>query len=167
LIFNHADLLSIAGAASPGEVVRLRRGLGRQAAFQRAEQLAGSRLIPAWRARLPDGDRGARLGYILDLAAEATDVQAAERLIRDGRRSTDPAQHASRLRAALALWRGRPLTDVAGLSWLDRQADRLANLRVEAVLSLVEAASGRSYPLRDRDHLARRLRDPDARMMPF
>ena len=78
-------------------------------------------------------------GYVLDLGAEATDLQLAERLISDGRRSADPARRAAELRAALALWRGRPLLDVAGVSWLDGQAERLAKLRQEAVHALLDA----------------------------
>jgi DNA-binding SARP family transcriptional activator/Tfp pilus assembly protein PilF len=78
-------------------------------------------------------------GYVLDLGADATDVQVAERLISDARQSTDPVQRASHLRAALALWRGPPLADVADLSWLDRQAERLANTRLDVMLALAEA----------------------------
>lgn len=75
-------------------------------------------------------------GYALDLGAEATDVQVAVRLIEQGRRETRPERRVARLRAALELWRGRPLSDVAGLSWLDAQADRLDASRVETVLEL-------------------------------
>jgi DNA-binding SARP family transcriptional activator/Flp pilus assembly protein TadD len=77
-------------------------------------------------------------GYVLDLGADATDLQVAERLIRAGRQSTEPGQRASHLRAALALWRGQPLADLTGLSWLDQQADRLANLQLETLLALVD-----------------------------
>jgi hypothetical protein len=55
-------------------------------------------------------------GYLLDPACVDTDVAAAERLIRDGAPVADRA-HARQLREALALWRGRSLSDVAGLSW--------------------------------------------------
>ena len=78
-------------------------------------------------------------GYILDLGANATDAEVAERLVRQAGTSTDPAHRASLLRATLGLWRGRPLADVAGLRWLDKQAERLDALRVEAERALIEA----------------------------
>src|SRR5262249_781064 len=43
------------------------------------------------------------------------------------------------VRAALALWRGRPLADVADLPWLAGQAARLVDLKVEAVQAVNEA----------------------------
>ena len=57
-------------------------------------------------------------GYVLDLGDEGTDVQLAERLLRQAARSADPALRVRELREALAMWRGRPLADVAGLAWL-------------------------------------------------
>ncbi|HVQ94958.1 MAG TPA: AfsR/SARP family transcriptional regulator, partial [Mycobacteriales bacterium] len=78
-------------------------------------------------------------GYLLDLGPDGTDVEVAERLIRAGSRSTEPAERVSYLRAALALWRGHPLVDVSGLAWLDEQAQRLSQLRLSAQQALVEA----------------------------
>jgi DNA-binding SARP family transcriptional activator/Tfp pilus assembly protein PilF len=78
-------------------------------------------------------------GYLLDIAVDATDVDVAQRLIRQGMESAEPMTSASHLRAAVALWRGQPLLDVAGLAWLEEQADRLAQLRLTAVEALVEA----------------------------
>jgi len=78
-------------------------------------------------------------GYLLDIGAEATDLQVAEGLIRRAERESDPARVAAHLRAALDLWRGQPLVDVAGLSWLDEQADRLSRIRQDAAHALVEA----------------------------
>jgi DNA-binding SARP family transcriptional activator len=86
---------------------------------------------PAIAARKP--------GYVLDLGDDATDLLRAERLIARGRQATDPADAARHLRAALALWRGRPLADVDALVWLQRQADRLAELHPDAVRLLIEA----------------------------
>ena len=43
------------------------------------------------------------------------------------------------LEAALALWRGRPLADVAGLTWLEEQAQRLDLLLGQVKRGLVEA----------------------------
>ncbi|WP_433260772.1 BTAD domain-containing putative transcriptional regulator [Actinosynnema sp. CS-041913] len=78
-------------------------------------------------------------GYVLDIGADATDLMVAERLIRLGRQSTDPAASATHLRAALALWRDQALLDVAGLPWLDTQAERLASIRQDASAALIEA----------------------------
>ena len=64
-------------------------------------------------------------GYLLDLGDDGTDVLLAERLLRQGAQSADPARAAADLRAELALWRGRPLADLAGLAWLEQQAGRL------------------------------------------
>jgi DNA-binding SARP family transcriptional activator/Tfp pilus assembly protein PilF len=64
-------------------------------------------------------------GYVLDLGDDGTDVQLAERLLRQGTQSADPARGARDLREALALWRGSPLADVTGLTWLEEQAGRL------------------------------------------
>jgi DNA-binding SARP family transcriptional activator/Tfp pilus assembly protein PilF len=88
-------------------------------------------LRPAIAARPP--------GYVLDLPEDVTDVEVAERLIREGTHSTDAVHSASRLRAALALWRGRPLADVSGLSWLDEQAERLTSIELVAVQALTDA----------------------------
>jgi DNA-binding SARP family transcriptional activator len=78
-------------------------------------------------------------GYLLDLGADATDLQVHTRLVEAAARTDDPAAKVRHLRAALDLWRGRPLVDVAGLSWLDGQADRLDALRLEATQALLEA----------------------------
>ena len=64
-------------------------------------------------------------GYVLDLGGDGTDVQLAERLLWQGTRSAGPGHGARDLREALALWRGRPLADVAGVAWLEEQAVRL------------------------------------------
>ncbi|MGI5215661.1 BTAD domain-containing putative transcriptional regulator [Plantactinospora sp. CA-290183] len=92
------------------------------------------------------GELGARTaiaarpqGYVLNLPDEATDLEVAERFIRESRASQDPAQRACRLRAALALWRGRPLADVSGLSWLDEQAERLSQIELGAIEALLDA----------------------------
>jgi DNA-binding SARP family transcriptional activator len=78
-------------------------------------------------------------GYLLDLDGDPTDVRVAERLIGEAQRAGDPTRKVAWLSDALALWRGRPLADVAGLSWLDSQAERLARVRLEAVQALNEA----------------------------
>ena len=78
-------------------------------------------------------------GYLLDLGEDGTDVQLAERLLRQGTQSADPRQRAQELRQALALWRGRPLVDVAGLAWVEGQAGRLDLLCQQIRRALAEA----------------------------
>ena len=76
-------------------------------------------------------------GYRLDPVHVETDVVTAELLIRQGAQVADNA-HAQQLRAALALWRGQPLADVAGVPWLEEQAERLEQLRLRASRALVQ-----------------------------
>jgi DNA-binding SARP family transcriptional activator/DNA-binding CsgD family transcriptional regulator len=78
-------------------------------------------------------------GYALNLGPEGTDVQVAQRLIRQAREPAEPIERVRLLSAALALWRGRPLHDVAGLSWLDDQARHLDQLWLQAKRDLIEA----------------------------
>jgi len=52
---------------------------------------------------------------------------------------TDPAEASQRLRAALALWRGNPYTDVAASFPLEVEARRLEELRLHAVEARIEA----------------------------
>jgi DNA-binding SARP family transcriptional activator len=83
-------------------------------------------------------------GYRLDVGDDGTDVWLAERLLRQGAQAADPVRGASDLRAALALWRGRPLADVTGLAWLEEQAGRLELLaeRIRRALSEARLAAG-------------------------
>ncbi|WP_081902626.1 AfsR/SARP family transcriptional regulator [Lentzea aerocolonigenes] len=78
-------------------------------------------------------------GYVLDLGAESTDLQVAQRLVRQSKQAGNPSQSIALLREALVLWRGQPLMDVAELEWLRGQAERLEALRLETVQTLVEA----------------------------
>lgn len=78
-------------------------------------------------------------GYLLDTSGEATDVEQAERLICQGRQASSPHEAAGHLRAALALWRGRALADVAELRWLGEQAQRLGHTEFEAIRALIDA----------------------------
>jgi DNA-binding SARP family transcriptional activator len=88
-------------------------------------------------------------GYVLDLGPDGTDVQIAERLLEQGQQSADPALAARRLRAALALWRGRPLADLAGLPWLEDQAERLdlLGMQVRRALFGARLAAGKHLAL--------------------
>ena len=78
-------------------------------------------------------------GYALELGGDGTDVQVAERLLRRGRESADPVDGARHLQGALALWRGPPLADLAGLPWLEEQAERLELLGAEVKRAWFEA----------------------------
>lgn len=76
-------------------------------------------------------------GYVLDLGAEATDLQTAERLIRLGTHAAHPAEDVAQIQAAVALWRGRPMSNLAGLTWFDEQAIRLEHLLLQAQQALI------------------------------
>ena len=78
-------------------------------------------------------------GYVLNAGDEGTDARLAERLLRQASRSADPAQRVRELRGALALWRGRPLGDVAGIAWLEQQAEQLELLGEQIKRALAEA----------------------------
>ncbi len=78
-------------------------------------------------------------GYLLDLGGDGTDVQLAQRLLRQGTQSADPADGTRQLQSALALWRGRPLADVPGLAWLEDQAERLDLLWLQVKRALAKA----------------------------
>jgi DNA-binding SARP family transcriptional activator/tetratricopeptide (TPR) repeat protein len=78
-------------------------------------------------------------GYRLEIAAPATDAQVAESLIAEGTAATDPAEAASRLTVAVALWRGRSLAGLDTLVWFGDQARRLEELLLQAEVALMNA----------------------------
>ena len=74
-------------------------------------------------------------GYLLRLAPGDTDAQVFEDLVRAGRRAYaagDPEQAAAQLAEALALWHGSPLADVPATTLVETEAERLADLRLDA-----------------------------------
>jgi len=83
-------------------------------------------------------------GYVLPLPSDGTDVQVAERLLKQGTQSADPAGAVRHLQDALALWRGQPLADVTELDWLSAQAERLdlLQMRIRQELSEARLAAG-------------------------
>src|SRR5215469_12786497 len=106
-------------------------------------------------------------GYVLDLPGDGTDVRVAERLLEQGGGSADPADAVRQLQDALALWRGRPLADVADLVWVAAQAEHLdlLRMRIRQALSEARLAAGEhaslvpeleqmvaDYPLDERVH---------------
>jgi predicted ATPase/DNA-binding SARP family transcriptional activator len=80
-------------------------------------------------------------GYRLAIAPDAVDVTRFERLAATGRRQlgTDPAQAAETLRAALELWRGPALADVADADFARAPIARLSELRLTTVEHRVTA----------------------------
>ena len=82
-------------------------------------------------------------GYVLDADDVTTDMRLAERLLHRATGApgaADPAQPIRELREALALWRGRPLADLAGIPWLEDQAHRLDLLQRQIRHALAEAS---------------------------
>ncbi|HEV2256034.1 MAG TPA: BTAD domain-containing putative transcriptional regulator [Streptosporangiaceae bacterium] len=74
-------------------------------------------------------------GYLLRLGPQDTDAQVFEALVREGRRAYaagDPERAAAQLAEALALWHGSPLADVPPTPLIETEAERLADLRLDA-----------------------------------
>jgi DNA-binding SARP family transcriptional activator len=93
-------------------------------------------------------------GYRLDVSPDQVDAVRFEWLVREGRGALARGaarRAAERLQAALALWRGRPFADVGDEGALRAEADRLEELRLQAVEERVEAhlALGASAELVD------------------
>jgi DNA-binding SARP family transcriptional activator len=78
-------------------------------------------------------------GYVLELDPPATDAALAEHLIEQAARAAHHTDRVRHLRAALELWRGRSLVDVAELDWFAAEGDRLDQLRLRAVRALAES----------------------------
>jgi DNA-binding SARP family transcriptional activator len=101
------------------------------------------RHMSSLRAELPAGVTltAQAPGYRLGAAAsvEVTDVQAAERLIKQARSAARPVDRAAALRRALDLWRGEPLADVAPSEYVAGHAARLAMMRTRARADLARA----------------------------
>jgi predicted ATPase/DNA-binding SARP family transcriptional activator len=81
-------------------------------------------------------------GYALDVEADRVDAARFERLLREGRealRRGAAGRAADRLGAALALWRGPALADVADAGALAAEARRLDELRLVCSEQRIEA----------------------------
>ncbi|WP_433078108.1 BTAD domain-containing putative transcriptional regulator [Dactylosporangium sp. CA-052675] len=81
-------------------------------------------------------------GYVLDVGPGGTDVAVAERLIGAGLRAGDDAARARDLQRALDLWRGQPMADATGVTWLEEQAERLGQLWLQGKRALLQARLG-------------------------
>jgi DNA-binding SARP family transcriptional activator len=77
-------------------------------------------------------------GYVLRVDPERFDLARFERLVADARRS-QPRDRANKLRAALALWRGPALEDLAFESFAQSEIRRLEELRLEATEERIDA----------------------------
>src|ERR687888_672647 len=91
-------------------------------------------------------------GYLLRVEPGELDLEHFERLVAAGRGSLaagEPAAAADSLRAAEALWEGRPLADLEFEPFSRVDVERLEELRVAAVEERIDAelALGRHLPL--------------------
>lgn len=85
---------------------------------------------------------GDTAGYALRINPEQTDAVRFEQLLEEGWRALaadDPSAAATHLHAALALWRGPALADVADRSFAIREVARLEGLRNAALQGRIEA----------------------------
>lgn len=81
-------------------------------------------------------------GYQLVLDPESLDAHRFERLVNVGRShmvAGDPQRAASSLEDALAMWRGRPLDDLAYEPFAQREIARLEDLQLGALEELIDA----------------------------
>jgi len=111
--------------------------------------------VSALRKELPGGAETLRTaggGYALRLEADELDRDRFERLLAAGRAALAVEEHAEaaeRLREALALWRGSPLSDFSYERFAQDEIARLEELHVAAVEDRIEAdlALGRHVEL--------------------
>jgi DNA-binding SARP family transcriptional activator len=81
-------------------------------------------------------------GYVLEVGLDEVDADRAVRLLAEGRRAGaagEPETAARSLGAALALWRGPPLADVAYDGFAQDEIARLEELRLECLEERLEA----------------------------
>src|SRR5207249_3956203 len=81
-------------------------------------------------------------GYVIAVDPDQLDLRRFERLAAEGERALadgDPASAAASLRAALDLWRGPPLADLAYKAFAQVPIVRLDELRVAAIEARIDA----------------------------
>jgi WD40 repeat protein/DNA-binding SARP family transcriptional activator len=130
-----------------------------------------------WRLRGALGDDGAEIlthgrGYELRIDADLVDACRLERLVAEAARAAEAGEPDNAARAALALFRGAPLADVADEPFAGPEIRRLEELRLIAAELAIDAdlAAGRHQevvaeidalladnPLRERLHAQRML----------
>ncbi len=76
--------------------------------------------------------------YLLDVAPEQIDLGRFERLAAEGR-AAEREERVEKLRAALELWRGPPLADLAFESFAAHEGTRLEEQRTAALEDLIDA----------------------------
>ncbi len=89
-------------------------------------------------------------GYLLAVDPADVDLADFESRVAEGRRAAavgQPALAAARLRQALALWRGEAYADVGEVAFAPIEARRLAELRLAAIESRVEAELAAAAPI--------------------
>ncbi|MGH3082366.1 MAG: BTAD domain-containing putative transcriptional regulator [Gaiellaceae bacterium] len=77
-------------------------------------------------------------GYRLEIQAEQLDLERFRRLV-EGARQAPPAERSSKLREAVALWRGAPLADLVYEDFAQNEVARLEELKLVALEQLFEA----------------------------
>ncbi|HEY8482629.1 MAG TPA: BTAD domain-containing putative transcriptional regulator [Spirillospora sp.] len=85
-------------------------------------------------------------GYRLGVDPDEIDAVAFERRVVAARAKEDPGERAAGLRAALALWRGPALADVADADFAHATIRRLEELRLAAVEDRVDAEIAAGMP---------------------
>ena len=88
-------------------------------------------------------------GYVLEIGTDELDADRAAKLLADGRRERAAGDHdaaALSLDAALALWRGPPLADVAYDGFAQDEVARLEELRLECLEERIDADLDRGRP---------------------
>ena len=81
-------------------------------------------------------------GYVLEVDGEQIDAHRFERLLEKGRKANaagDPSGALGALEAALALWRGRALSDLAYEPFAHAEIERLEELRLFALEERIDA----------------------------
>ena len=78
-------------------------------------------------------------GYLLRLAPGELDLNEFERLVAEGHSEQEPGRAADLMREALALWRGHALVDLRFEAQSDREAERLNDMRLAALLERIDA----------------------------
>ena len=78
-------------------------------------------------------------GYQLRIAPQQLDLERFVRLVDESRTEGSPVERSSKLRRALAIWRGRPLADLGFEAFAQQEIGRLEELRLAALEDRVEA----------------------------
>src|ERR687885_1367002 len=77
-------------------------------------------------------------GYLVRVEAGELDALRFDRLVAEARAAEEPQLRAERLREALELWRGAALADLRLEGFAAREAERLDELRLAALLDRIE-----------------------------